>query len=60
MKIFVRIIKSICLGMFGIYSANVLFNIINVVIPINVFTIGISSILGVFGVMAIVVIELLI
>lgn len=46
--------------MFGIYSANVLFNIINVVIPINVFTIGISSILGVFGVMAIVVIELLI
>ena len=60
MKIFVRVIKTICLSIFGLYSANVLFNTINIVVPINLFTIGLSSFLGVFGVMAIVVIELLI
>ena len=60
MKFFIRILKAICLGIFGIYSANVLFGIINVVIPINIYTIAISSSLGIFGVVSIILIELMI
>ena len=60
MKIFIRVLKAICLGILSIYSANVLFGIINVVIPINLYTIAVSSTLGIFGVISIILIELMI
>lgn len=58
MKVFGKILKKICLGIFGIYSVNVLFSLIDIIIPINLFTIAISSFLGISGILAIIVIKL--
>ena len=60
MKILVNVIRHICLGIFGIYGVNVLFSMINIVIPINVYTLFISSTLGIYGITAIVLLRLLI
>lgn len=60
MKLLLRIVKKLCIGIFTIYSVNVLFSAINIVIPMNVFTIGMSSFLGVFGIVSIIVIKFLI
>lgn len=60
MKLVIKIIKRICVGIITIYSFNVLFNLLNVVIPINPYTIAISSLLGVPGNFAIVLLKLLV
>ena len=60
MKILFKIIKKICLGIFSIYSVNVLFSLVNIVIPINFYTISMSSFLGVFGIVAIIVMKFMI
>ncbi len=54
------VIKRICFGIFGIYSVNVLFSAINIFIPINLITISLSSFLGIFGIMALVLLQFLI
>ena len=59
MKLVYKIIKSICLGIITIYSFNVLFKLINVIIPINIFTIAISAILGVSGNFALVLLQVI-
>lgn len=60
MKLLVKLVKKLCLGIFGIYSINVLFSTMNVIIPINIYTIMISSFLGIFGIVAIFVIKFMI
>lgn len=60
MKIIMKVIKNICLGIFSIYSINVLFSSINIYIPINLFTLLISSALGIYGVITVLVIKLII
>lgn len=60
MKIVMKVIKNICLGIFSIYSINVLFSSINIYIPINLFTLFISSVLGIYGVITVLVIKLII
>jgi len=60
MKSLMKIVKKLCIGIFSIYSINVLFSAINIVIPMNVFTIGMRSFLGIFGVISIIVIKFLI
>lgn len=60
MKSLMKIVKKLCIGIFGIYSINVLFSTINIVIPINTFTIFMSSFLGIFGVIAIIAIKFMI
>lgn len=55
-----KIVKRLCLGIFSIYSVNVLFSSINVIIPINLYTIGMSSFLGIFGIVAIIVMKFMI
>lgn len=60
MKIFIKLIKKVCLGMIGIYSFNVLFSLINIIIPINLYTIALSSLLGIPGNFAIVLLKLFI
>ncbi len=60
MKIVMKVIKNICLGIFSIYSINVLFSSINIYIPINLFTLLISSMLGIYGVITVLVIKLII
>ena len=49
MKLIFKVIKKLCLGIFSIYSVNVLFSLVNIVIPINFYTISMSSFLGVLG-----------
>lgn len=60
MKYFIKIIKRLCLGIFAIYSVNILFSSINVLIPINLVTISLSSFLGIFGIIALVLLKFLI
>lgn len=60
MKLFIKIIKRICVGMITIYSFNVLFSLINIIIPINPYTIAVSSLLGIPGNFAIVLLKLLV
>ena len=55
-----NVVKKICLGIFGIYSVNILFGAINIFIPINLITISLSSFLGIFGIMALVLLRFLI
>jgi len=60
MRILFKIIKKICLGIFSIYSVNVLFSLVNIVIPINFYTISMSSFLGVFGIMGVIAMKFII
>ena len=60
MKLFNRIVKKICVGMISIYSFNVLFGLLNIIIPINPYTIAISSLLGVPGNFVVVLLKLLV
>jgi hypothetical protein len=60
MKSIFKIVKKLCLGIFGIYSVNVLFSLVNVVIPINIYTLGMSSFLGIFGIMSVIVMKFII
>ena len=60
MKIFVKIIKKICVGMITIYSFNMLFGLLNIIIPINFYTISVSTFLGIPGNFALVVLKMVI
>ncbi len=60
MKYLFKIVKKLCMGIFGIYSINVLFSTMNIVIPINLYTIGMSSFLGIFGIISIIILKFII
>lgn len=60
MKHLFKIVKKLCIGIFGIYSVNVLFSAINVAIPINLFTISMSSFLGIFGIISVIIMKFII
>ena len=60
MKSIFKIVKKLCLWIFGIYSVNVLFSLVNVVIPINIYTLGMSSFLGIFGIMSVIAMKFII
>ncbi len=60
MKYLFKLVKKLCLGIFGIYSVNVLFSTLNVVIPINLFTISMSSFLGISGIISVIVMKFII
>ena len=60
MKLFIKIIKRICIGIISIYSFNVLFGLLNIIIPINPYTIAISTLLGIPGNFAIVLLKVIV
>lgn len=60
MKLLVKLVKNICIGIFSIYSINVLFSSININIPINIYTVLMSSFFGLFGVITVLIIKLII
>lgn len=60
MKIVISVIRKLCIGIFSIYSINILFSAINIVVPINVYTICMSSFLGIFGLIAIIIMKIVI
>ena len=60
MKQIFYIVKKLCLGIFSIYSANILFSLVNVIIPINIYTISMSSFLGIFGIIGVIAIKFII
>ena len=49
MKHLFKIVKKLCLGIFSIYSVNVLFSLVNIIIPINIYTLLIVSTLKIPG-----------
>lgn len=59
MKLLSKIIKKVCIGIISIYSFYVLFKLIDIIIPINIFTIVISSLLGIPGNFAIVLLKVI-
>ena len=60
MKHIFKIVKKLCLGIFSIYSINILFSLVNIVIPINIYTISMSSFLGNFGIKGVIAIKFII
>lgn len=60
MKLIIKLIKKICIGIITIYSFNVLFSLLDVIIPINLYTITISTLLGLPGNAAIILLKFLI
>lgn len=60
MKIFCNIVKKLCLGLFSIYSINVLFSTLNINLPINIYTVTFSSLLGIFGTLTLLIMKLVI
>jgi len=59
MKKIFGIIRKVCLSIFSIYGFNLLFSSINLVIPINIWTIFVNSFLGIFGLLALLIMKLL-
>ena len=60
MKHVFYIVKKLCLGIFSIYSVNILFSLINIIIPINIYTISMGSFLGIYGIVAIIALKFII
>jgi pro-sigmaK processing inhibitor BofA len=60
MKHLFKIVKRLCLGIFSIYSVNVLFSLVNIIIPINIYTISMSSFLGIFGIIGVIAMKFII
>lgn len=60
MKTFNWIVKKTCIGVFSLYSLNILFSTIGISVPINLFTIPISSFLGVFGLIGVIFLKVFI
>ena len=60
MKNIFKIVKKLCIGIFSIYSANVLFSLVNIVIPINIYTVSMSSFLGIFGIIGVIAMKFII
>lgn len=53
-QFFLKIVKKICLGIILIFGYNTFLSSLNIVIPINIITISIASILDVPGIIMIV------
>mgnify|MGYP002620733355 CR=1 FL=1 len=60
MRIICNIIKKFCVGIFSLYSINLFIQYLNINIPINIFTIFMSSFLGVFGIVSIIILKIFI
>ncbi len=60
MKLIFKVIKKLCLGIFSIYSVNILFSLVNIIIPINIYTISMSSFLGIFGIIGVIAMKFII
>lgn len=58
MKYVVKFIRNLVLSIFTIYSVNVLFSLVNIYIPINVYTISIGTFLGAFGISYLIILKL--
>ena len=53
-------VKRLCLGIIGLYTFNLILPLMNIVIPINIFTVLMSSILGIFGILTILLMKFII
>ena len=60
MKYITCAVKRLCLGVISIYSFNLLFKLLDVVIPINVYTIGLSSVFGLTGLITVILLKFII
>lgn len=60
MKLIFKIVKKLCIGIFSIYSVNVLFSLVNIIIPINIYTVSMSSFLGIFGIISVIAMKFII
>lgn len=59
MKLIMKIVKNLVFGIFSIYSFNVLFSALNIFLPINLFTILMSSFFGIYGSLTILILKLI-
>jgi pro-sigmaK processing inhibitor BofA len=54
LKKFIYFVKKVVFSFFLLYGFNLFVNSLNIVIPINIFTIGTISVLGVPGLMSLI------
>lgn len=60
MKLIFKILKKLCFAFIFLYGIDLIFESMNIVIPINVFTLSISTILGLPGIVSLFVTYLII
>lgn len=58
MKYILKLLRNIVICIFTIYSINVLFSLVNIHIPLNLYTISIGTFLGVFGITYLIILKL--
>lgn len=58
MKYVVKLLRNFVLCIFTIYSINVLFSLVNIYIPLNIYTLSVGTFLGVFGITYLIVLKL--
>lgn len=60
MKLRFKVVRKLCLGIFAIYSINILFNSVGVSLPINLYSIFMSSFFGFSGIVTMILLVILI
>lgn len=56
-KIIIKLVKNFILAFILLYTLNILLINVNIFVPINVYTVGISTILGPFGTFSLVILS---
>lgn len=59
-KIIFKLVKSLCVGLIFLYSINIFLSDLDVNVPINIITIGVSTILGIPGIVSLVLLNIFI
>lgn len=59
-KVILKLVKNFVLAFVLLYTVNILLLNINVFVPINIFTIGIATLLGPFGTFSLVILSYII
>ena len=59
-KLILGLIKKLCFGLVVMYSINILLSDLNVNLPFNVFSISVSTFLGIPGIVSLVLLNIFI
>ncbi len=60
MKLIIKLVKRIIVGMFLLYGYNLIAVNFNMIIPINIFTIGFVTVLGIPSILALLLFKILV
>ena len=59
-KIIFGLVKNLCIGLVFLYSINIFLSDLNINLPINIFSIGIATVLGIPGIVSLLLLNIFI